>query len=315
MNKLNLFLITTTLFLFATNISLGQGCSDAGFCTINSFKPYSIDSSAYNFDSTITSNQVINNQIKVGFFYGDADNSISVYGSYFEYNRQINNKLGIDTKLTTIAQNGNGISKFGVSDIFLNANYKLNEKIKFIFGGKIPLSKANQTKDNLSLPMDYQASLGTFDLICGIGYKIKNIQLIAAIQQPLIQNDNRFIATKYPLNSELRNFQSTNKFIRAGDVLLRVSYPVILFSKLILTPSILPIYHLTNDKYTDEFNTIQEIKGSQGLTLNGNLYIDYEVNNKTSIQFNVGIPFIVRDSRPDGLTRSLIANLEYRVKF
>jgi hypothetical protein len=65
----------------------------------------------------------------------------------------------------------------------------------------------------------------------------------------------------------------------------------------------------------DEFNVKQEIKGSQGLTLNGNAYIDYEINSKNIIQLNLGMPFIVRDSRPDGLTRSFIANIEYRVKF
>jgi hypothetical protein len=72
---------------------------------------------------------------------------------------------------------------------------------------------------------------------------------------------------------------------------------------------------LTNDKYTDELEVEREIIGSQGLTLNGNVYLDYEINRKHLVQFNVGMPFIVRDSRPDGLTRSFIANLEYRIKF
>lgn len=77
----------------------------------------------------------------------------------------------------------------------------------------------------------------------------------------------------------------------------------------------LPIYHLTNDKFTDELNIKREIEGSQGLTLNGNVYFDYEFNAKSSLQLNVGMPFVVRDARPDGLTRSFIANLEYRIKF
>ena len=296
--------IALTLSTLSVSYTFGQGCSDAGFCTINSFKPNSTDST-----------KLVNNQLKVGAFFGKADNSISVYGSYLEYNRQLNNKFGLDAKLTTLAQNGNGISTFGLSDIFVNANYKVSERFKFTLGTKIPLSDANKTYNNLPLPMDYQASLGTLDLIFGIGYEIKKIQFVAAIQQPLTQNGNQFIATNYPINSELRIFQSTNKFERSGDVLLRVSYPINITSKLKLTPSILPIYHLTNDKYTDEFNVKKEIKGSQGLTLNGNAYIDYEINSKNIIQFNVGMPFIVREARPDGLTRSFIANLEYSIKF
>lgn len=304
MTKFKFILLAITLFYLVTNYSYGQGCSDAGFCTINSFKPNSTDST-----------EVFNNQFKVGAFYGNADNSISVYGNYLEYNRQLSEKFGLDVKLTTLAQNGNGISAFGLSDIFVNANFKASENVKFTLGAKIPLSNASKTYDKLPLPMDYQASLGTFDLIFGIGYEIKKIQLIAAIQQPLTQNDNQFIATNYPINSELRTFQSTNKFERSGDVLLRVSYPINITSKLKLTPSILPIYHLSNDKYTDEFNVEKEIIGSQGLTLNGNAYLDYEINSKNIIQLNLGMPFIVRDSRPDGLTRSFIANIEYRIKF
>lgn len=304
MIKFEFILIAIILFVFGASYSYGQGCSDAGFCTINSFKPNSTDST-----------EVLNNQFKIGAFYGKADNSISVYGNYLEYNRQLSKKFGLDAKLTTITQNGNGISAFGLSDIFLNANFKASEKVKLTLGAKIPLSNASKTYDKLPLPMDYQASLGTFDLIFGIGYEIKKVQFIAAIQQPLTQNDNQFIATNYPINSELRTFQSTNKFERSSDVLLRVSYPLNINSKLKLTPSILPIYHLRNDKYTDEFNVKQEIKGSQGLTLNGNAYLDYEINSKNIIQLNLGMPFIVRDSRPDGMTRSFIANIEYRIKF
>lgn len=163
--------------------------------------------------------------------------------------------------------------------------------------------------------MDYQSSLGTFDLLFGIGYEVKKIQVVAAIQQPLTQNGNQFLASNYPITSHLRTFQSTNKFQRSGDVLLRVSYPIYLNSKLKLTPSILPIYHLTNDKYTDDLNMKREINGSKGLTLNGNAYLDYEISNKSIIQFNIGLPFVVRDTRPDGLTRSFIANIEYKVKF
>jgi hypothetical protein len=304
MKKFKFILSATTLFCLAANYSYAQGCSDAGFCTNTSFKP-----------NNIIGIEVFNNQFKIGSFFGNADNSISVYGNYLEYNRQLTEKFGLDVKLTTLAQNGNGISAFGLSDVFLNANYKASDEVKLTLGAKIPLSDSNSTSNNLPLPMDYQASLGTFDLIFGIGYEFKKIQAVVAIQQPLTKNNNQFIATNYLMNSELKTFQSTNKFERSGDVLLRVSYPLNITSKLKLTPSILPIYHLANDKYTDEFNIKKEIIGSQGLTLNGNAYLDYEINSKNIIQLNLGMPFIVRDSRPDGLTRSFIANIEYRIKF
>lgn len=304
MSKFKYILNAIAFYALVANYSYGQGCSDAGVCTINSFKPNGKESAT-----------VFNNQFKVGTFFGKADKSIYVYGNYLEFNKQLSKKFGLDAKLTTLAQNGNGISVFGLSDIFVNSNYKASEKVKFTLGIKIPLSNASKTYNNISIPMDYQASLGTFDLIFGIGYEIKKFQLVAAIQFPLTQNENQFIATNYSINSKLSLFQSTNKFQRSGDFLLRVSYPIDISSKLKLTPSILPIYHLTNDKYTDSLNDKKEINGSQGLTLNANAYLDYEFNSKNIIQLNVGLPFIVRDARPDGLTRSFIANLEYKLKF
>ncbi|MEZ4853644.1 hypothetical protein [Flavobacterium sp.] len=304
MKNTKTFLLITIMCFLNINILLSQGCSDAGFCTVNSFKP-----------NTENSTGVLNNQFKIGAFYGSADRNISVYGNYLEYNRQLNEKWAFDAKLTTLAQNGNGITTFGLSDIFLNATYKATEKVNFTLGTKLPLANANKKENNLPLPMDYQSSLGTFDLIIGVGYTIKNIQLVAAIQQPLTQNENEFFASSYPINSKLRNFQSTNKFERSGDFLLRVSYPITIAAKFKITPSVLPIYHLTNDKYTNELNNKIEIKGSQGLTLNGNAYLDYELNTKNSIQLNIGMPFITRDARPDGLTRSFIANLQYNIKF
>lgn len=75
------------------------------------------------------------------------------------------------------------------------------------------------------------------------------------------------------------------------------------------------IYHLTNDKYTDALVVEREIDGSSGLTLNANAYLDYELNETSAVQLNLGVPLVVRETRPDGLTRGLVVNLEYRARF
>jgi hypothetical protein len=313
---LKLFLKSLLLFGLISfyNSSYSQGCSDAGFCTINSFKPKNTDSTP-----------LTKNQFKTGAFWGNADNSILAYGAYIEYNRLLNNKWSIDLKITSLGQNGNNLSTFGLSDAFINANFKANENLKFTIGTKLPFSRANKQippnktmpQSTSSLPMDYQASLGTVDFIFGVGFQFKKIQLAAAIQQPITQNINTFEPNTISTvgYSQLNQFQNTNQFKRSGDVLIRISYPFTLKERLMITPSLLPIYHLANDKYTDFPNIEREIIGSQGLTLNGNLYFDYKLNDKNTIQLNSGMPFIVRKSRPDGLTRSFIMNLEYRFNF
>jgi hypothetical protein len=304
MKILKYLLWFTFLSIVSTSLSFSQGCSDAGACTINNFKPEIPDSAIQS-----------KNRIKIGITHGAADHSISVIGSYLEYQRNFNDNLSMDLKVTSLAQSGNKISVFGPSDIYVSGNYQFSSQFNATLGGKIPLTKGNKQENNLPLPMDYQSSLGTFDLIFGIGYSIGKLQIVAAMQQPLTQNENEFQKELYPEDSKMQMFQSTNEFQRSGDVLLRISYPVTINDKLTVTTGILPIYHINNDKYTNTKGNEVEIDGSQGLTLNGNMFIDYEVNSGNAFQLSAGIPFIVRDNRPDGMTRSYVLNLEYRIRF
>ncbi|MFN4974152.1 MAG: hypothetical protein ACK5GV_02780, partial [Bacteroidota bacterium] len=72
--KLIFFSILWSLASVISYSGNAQGCSDAGFCTINSFKPQLAADSAKNWKS----------HVKIGGFWGSADNSIAVYGSYVE---------------------------------------------------------------------------------------------------------------------------------------------------------------------------------------------------------------------------------------
>lgn len=291
------------IFLSGTFTTYGQGCSDAGVCTMNSFKPNENDSSNFK------------NSFKLGVSYGSADHSISVISSYLEYNRKFSEYLSTDLKLISNSQSGNGISTFGISDAFINFNFSLSEKLKLTIGSKIPLNNADNGNNLLPLPMDFQTSLGTLDLILGLGYKLDKLQFVFAYQQPLSQNNNNFYSEFYPLDSPFRQYQSTNKFERSGDALVRISYPLQIGEKLKLTPSILPIYHLSNDKYVNLIGQKEEIVGSQGLTLNVNLFFDYSISNRDAFQLSFGAPLVVRDSRPDGLTRHFVVGIEYRFQF
>ena len=288
--------------IYITYSAHSQGCSDAGFCTIDSFKP------------SIFKDSGEKNQIKIGFSYGLADQEITVFGNYLEYNRQLSENFGLDIKLTSLAQKGNNISVFGLSDVYLNGNWQLNKTIKLTVGGKIPLTNGNKLINNIAIPMDYQSSLGTFDIIGGLGISLPKLKYVIAFQQPVIQNNNQFIPENFGVNSVFRKFQNTNQFKRKGDVLFRASYPLALGKKLNFTPSLLTIYHLGEDTYQNAGKDIS-IAGSDGLTLNGNVYFDFNLNAKNAIQLNIGSPFLVRKTRPDGLTRSIVANIEYKIKF
>jgi hypothetical protein len=82
-----------------------------------------------------------------------------------------------------------------------------------------------------------------------------------------------------------------------------------------LSTSLLSVYHLGEDTFIDQNNKSQTIEGSDGLTVNLNLFLNYTISQSSSINFDVGSPLIARKVRPDGLTRSIIASLGYKYQF
>ena len=159
-------------------IAFGQGCSDAGICTLESIKP----------NAGLSEGQ---NQFRVGIGYGNADHGIAVIAPYIAYSFKFD-KLSLETRLTSISQSGNETSTFGLSDLYLIGNYRITQSLQATLGVKLPLSNGDNKLDGLPLPMDYQVSLGTIDLLVGANYSISKLMLAFAYQQPLSQNSNSF---------------------------------------------------------------------------------------------------------------------------
>mgnify|MGYP006183537363 CR=1 FL=1 len=113
------------LVLF-TNVFYGQGCSDAGFCTLE------------NFQGTISDTISLKNSFKIGANIGEADNDVSVFGSYLEYTRQLNSKWELLAKITYLSQSVDGFSSSSLADAYLTASYTVNPSVKVIGGFKIP---------------------------------------------------------------------------------------------------------------------------------------------------------------------------------
>lgn len=289
----------TVIILFsAYNNSNAQGCSDGGAC--------SFTMAGHNEEKAS-----FNHQFSFGIGYGLADNDINTISNYFEYSLLSIDDFKFGIKLTSLVQDGKEASEFGLSDIILNSSYSINDNVSSFIGLKIPLNNSDKEKYGVDLPMDYQSSLGTFDIIFGGVYSIDNFGFSLAAQIPLTDNDNMFFT--YDLHP-LAPYINTNKFIRKPDILFRASYLINISEEITFTPSILPIYHLGNDTYRDLSNVKREIEGSSGLTLNTNFVFDYKFNTNNSLQLNIAFPLKVRDKRPDGLTRSFISNLAYTTR-
>ena len=287
--------------------SYAQGCSDAGFCSVgNGFNGHEVN---------------MKNSVDIGVVFGIAEQGVTVFSQYLTYSRDVTDKFAISAKLTGAIANGDFGTRGNIGDAFLTGNYKFKSKFSdlegsknwsLLVGIKIPLTNSNDKINNVSLPMAYQASLGTFDFIGGVNLAYRKWDFNTAVQIPLSQNKNSY------LNSPLitNNYASTNLFQRKSDVLFRTTYRLKTANeKFTFKPNLLFIYHLGEDSFENILGQREIIANSDGLTINSNLIVSYKLNSKSYLESSLAVPFVVRKERPDGLTRAVTLGLSYKVNF
>lgn len=295
------FLIIATILL--TTFTFAQGCSDAGICSVG----HGFQSRDNNFK----------NNIEIAAIFGAGESEVKYFSPFISYTRQINGKIELSTKVTFSTTSGSFGKRGAFGDAFLIGKYTFEEKNKkqwsALLGWKFPFTSSNLKINGYSLPLDYQSSLGTFDLFLGTNFKYKKWDFNAAVQIPVFNNNKNSYFKEF---SGTDDFPTTNLFERKSDALLRATYT---FStknqKFTFKPNVLFIYHLGEDSYENIFGKRINYVGSEGLTVNGNLISAYNINKQKSIELSLAAPFVVRDIRPDGLTRGFVLALQYRYSF
>lgn len=290
------------LFVFSSFYINAQGCSDAGICSV-----------AHAFDS---SQKEKKNSLDFAGIYGVGEADVTYFSPYITYTRKLNEKLSLSTKVTFSFAHGSFGTRANFGDAYLIGNYTFASKTKnqwsTLVGWKFPFTSSNLKINQYSLPLDYQASLGTFDLFLGTNLKYKKWDFNAAVQIPVFNNNKNSYFAEY---SGTTDFPSTNLFQRKSDALLRVTYTLTSNKKFTFKPNLLFIYHLGEDSYETIYGQRAAISGSDGLTINGNLISTYAINDNNSIELSLAAPFLVREIRPDGLTRSFVIGLQYKILF
>lgn len=295
-------IITIIVSLLITNV-YSQGCSDAGICS---------------FSDSNLENKTQKNSLEFGYIFGKGLEDITYNSGFVSYARKINEKLSLALKVNYNQANGSFGTLGNFGDAFLSGNYTLNKKEKSAlsvsFGAKIPFTLSNRKINEFSVPLDYQPSLGTFDALFGIDYTFKKWNFDAALQLSVFQTNKNSYFDEY---SDSNNFPTTNLFRRKSDALARVTYNLTFKSLTNWTfkPILLAIYHLGNDTYEDIFGNRQTIENSNGLTLNANLITDYKINTFNIVSLSLASPLVVREIRPDGLTRSFTLSLSLKHLF
>lgn len=295
--------IIVVLFFIPIELINAQGCSDAGICSIgNSFG--------------ILEKETKNN-IEVGTVFGAGEADVTYISPYITYTRDINKQFSLSTKITYNVASGSFGKRGAFGDGYLIGNYKFksksNKKWSSLLGMKFPFTQSNLKINDYSIPLDYQSSLGTFDLLLGISLNYKKWDFNTGIQVPLINNNKNSYFKEF---SGTNDFPSTNLFERKPDALVRATYTIKTTNqKFTFKPNVLFLYHLGEDSYETIFGKRESINGSDGLTINGNIISSYALNKKSNIELSLATPFLVREIRPDGLTRKFTAGINYKISF
>ena len=298
--------IAVILFGSSFTSSHSQGCSDAGFCTAGALRPHEEKDTSYQ------------HAFKIAWLYGKGEQGITILQIVpeFEFTFHTNSTIQIKAPYTYL--NGNLGTVGGIGDITIGITQQIWKRNKMAFaftiGGKIPTGDAGLKKDQKPLPMPYQVSLGTYDLILGAAFQYNKWNVGAGFQGILSdKNNNGFLREFWKGNLKAEKYFESNRLRRGNDILLRAEH-TLTYKKFNFSGGLLGIYRIQKDKINAQGEQVK-LKGSDGLTLNLTGGINCEISSPALLSLSFGTPLVVRDVRPDGLTRSLVLSLSYQVRF
>jgi hypothetical protein len=275
-----------------------QGCSDAGFCTAGSLGMFS---TSYEADEEDNSKKKHSYRITQSIGIGEDD--VLIITSYLDVYLQLHERIQFQVRGPIHMARTKDARTVSIGDIFLMNTIRAIQKEKHALsanvGVKLPTNQSNLTWKDSILPMAYQTSLGTFDAVLSLNHtwrhRLGALSSAIGYQQPFFHiNHNKAPETK--------------EFRRKADILVRADQVFNIKKKVDIGAGVLYIYHSKNDTRLNVMDVREEIAGSKGSTLNITAMLNWRVSNSFELGTTFGMPVLVRDARPDGLTRSFVIN-------
>ncbi len=299
-------------------LALGQGCSDAGFCTMGAMKP------AQDFNKKVP---VKLRSVGLTLYEGQSNTSPIIRAGIVDFGLLIAGEYDLQVKVPYMRVDGNFASTSDIGDISLSLTKNLQSTPEYnimgTLGAKIPTNNSDLKPSGRQsvLPMYYQTSLGTFDFIAGATFINREWMLSAGYQQPIIHiNENTFEPTEekwawYEGGMDyVRKHDGSKMLKRGADIMMRLERNFRM-SRLNLSIGLLPIYRITKDQVLNDNDEYVKLDGTTGLALSGLAGLNYKFNVFSSIQLIYGHKITDRDVNPDGLTRKHVINLSYNYNF
>jgi len=312
------------IFLWSFSITAySQGCSDAGFCTMGAMKPDQAYSNKINFKLR---------SIEFSQYRGITTASPLVYVANLDVSVGMTEKTGFQVKLPYQWTTGRLGQAAGIGDISLSVTHNIKKFDKFelnaTLGMKIPSNNSDlksqgrmrPLSEGLVLPMYYQISLGSWDIVAGASIINQKWLFAIGYQNALTANNNTFKQAEwappvYPSEDYIAKYTEATKLKRGSDIMLRVERNF-RFTRYSFNIGLLPIYRITHDQILDEStNEYVKLDKTTGLALSvvGGLSYNFNINN--ALKFTYGQKLRWRKVNPDGLTRRSLVIIAYLFRF
>lgn len=308
-NSMKIIVMFCLSVVFSTIDLIAQGCSDAGICSVagahypNETKEDSIHDERYHLRAGITMSGASGEQ---RVFAGQINP---------ELEWRITPSFSLQARASYIYTSGNLTTVSGAGDFITGIHYFKQrgngDGLIFSLATKIPSGNADLAENGRPLPMPYQMSLGTLDLIGGVTYSTKSWRFSAGYQHILKNNnENGFLRKRWEGNEDAQEYFESKGLIRGNDVSLKVER-VFVLKKAKLSTGLMSIYRISKDEFINDENLRTAIKNSDGLTINIALAMNYPISKRSGLMTVLGVPVFVREIRPDGTTRSAVLNIMY----
>ena len=302
-----ILLISSPYFVIA------QGCSDAGFCTMGAMKP------DQNFNRQA---KLKLRSIALQYYRAKTTASPIIDAVTLELNLALGDKMTGQIKLPYQQVTGILGENSGLGDISLSVTRNVLTKSKWELKGslglKIPTGNSRARAENgLTLPMYYQTSLGSFDVIAGLSFLSKNWLFAVGYQQALTANENDFTYGEWVRFSDkayLGKYDVGIGLRRGTDIMFRAEHNI-RFSNYSFNFGVLPIYRISRDRGIIRSRKNEGKVDTTGLALSILGGFSYHLNVSSSFKFIYGYKLTDRATNPDGLTRNWVVNATYEVRF
>ncbi|MEL6536386.1 MAG: hypothetical protein AAFQ98_13300 [Bacteroidota bacterium] len=310
-----LYSLSAVVFFSAVfpHFSNAQGCSDAGFCTMGALRPDQKFSRRIDFRLR---------SVEISQYLGMTRFDDFVWVTTAEATFGLNSDNYLHIKVPYQFTSGPLAQVGGLSDLSFSYTRTLarqeNWQVSASVGVKVPLSSPTFTSaDGLPLPMYYQPSLGTYDIIAGASWISKKWLLATGIQHAINRTPSQFMWAPWeghPMEETVLIYPQSRDLRRGTDVMIRVERSVRLGNKYV-SLGLLPIYRFQEDNIRLPDGREIDVAETNGLVLTALTGFGYQFSTKMGIKGLVGYRLLQREKNPDGLSRKIVFSLGYEYRF